>query len=126
MTENSDLQFDRAQFDGSAPKPECAVCATPLYSSYFEVNGQTVCEGCCYKLREATPIGSRPGRVLRATAAGIGAGLAGTVLYWAILAATGYEFAPDRNRGRVRGREGRALGIARPRWMGLSDAWRWG
>ena len=93
MTENSDLQFDRAQFDGSAPKPECAVCATPLYSWYFEVNGQTVCEGCCYKLREATPVGSRPGRVLRATAAGIGAGLAGTVLYWAILAATGYEFA---------------------------------
>ena len=92
VTENSDLQFDRAQFDGSAPKPECAVCATPLYSSYFEVNGQTVCEGCCYKLREATPLGSRPGRVLRATAAGIGAGLAGTVLYWAILAATGYEF----------------------------------
>jgi hypothetical protein len=93
MSENSDLQFERAQFDGAAPHPGCKVCSTPLYSSYFEVNGETVCESCCYKLREATPTGSRVGRVLRATAAGAGAGLGGAILYWGILAATGYEFA---------------------------------
>jgi hypothetical protein len=93
MSENSDLQFERAQFDGAAPHPGCKVCSTPLYSSYFEVNGETVCESCCYKLREATPTGSRAGRVLRATAAGAGAGLGGAILYWGILAAPGYEFA---------------------------------
>ncbi len=92
MTENSDLQFERAQFDGAAPKPECHVCKTPLHRSYFEVNGATVCERCCYALREAGPTGSRAGRVLRAIGAGIGAGLGGAILYWAILAATGYEF----------------------------------
>ena len=92
MTENTDLQFERAQFDNAASQPGCRVCNTPLHGSYFEVNGQTVCEGCCYKLRESTPTGSRAGRVMRATAAGIGAGLAGAILYWAILAATGYEF----------------------------------
>jgi len=92
VTENTDLQFERAKFDGAASQPGCKVCNTPLYGSYYEVNGQTVCEGCCYKLREATPTGSRAGRVLRATAAGIGAGLAGAILYWGILAATGYEF----------------------------------
>jgi hypothetical protein len=92
LAENTDLQFERAQFDEVTPQPACQMCSTPLYSSYFEVNGQTVCEGCCYKLRDATPDGSRAGRVLRAAAAGIGAGLAGAILYWGILAATGYEF----------------------------------
>lgn len=92
MPENTDLQFERAQFDGAASQSACKVCTTPLYGAYYEVNGQTVCEGCCYKLREAGPTGTRGGRVLRAIAAGIGAGLAGALLYWGILAATGYEF----------------------------------
>ncbi len=92
MTENSDLQFERAQFDGAAPQPECQMCKTPLHGSYFEANGETVCERCCYTLREGGPTGSRAGRVLRAIGAGLGAALGGAILYWAILAATGYEF----------------------------------
>ena len=92
MTENSDLQLERAQFDGAAPQPECHMCKTPLQRSYFEANGETVCERCCYTLREAGPSGSRAGRGLRALGAGIGAALGGAILYWAILAATGYEF----------------------------------
>ena len=93
MAETPDLQFDRAQFDGDATQPGCAVCHTPLHGSYFEVNGHTVCEACCYKLREAEPGGSRAGRALRAIAGGIGAGLAGAILYWLILALSGYEFS---------------------------------
>ena len=92
MTDHSDLQFDRAQFDETATQAACKVCSTPLHGSYFEVNGETVCERCCYALRDDAPVGSRAGRVLRATGAGVAAGLAGTILYWAILAATGYEF----------------------------------
>jgi hypothetical protein len=87
-----DLQFERAQFDGPAAEWGCQVCKTPLFASYFEVNGHTVCERCCYQLRDATPVGSRAGRVVRAAAAGAGAALAGAILYWAILAATGYAF----------------------------------
>jgi hypothetical protein len=93
VADTPDLQFDRAQFDGNASQPGCAVCHTPLYGSYYEVNGHTVCEGCCYKLREAQPTGSRGGRALRAIAGGVGAGLAGAILYWLILALTGYEFS---------------------------------
>jgi hypothetical protein len=93
VADTPDLQFDRAQYDGDASKSGCAVCHTPLYGSYFEVNGHTVCEACCYKLREAEPTGSRAGRALRAIAGGVGAGLAGAVLYWLILALTGYEFS---------------------------------
>jgi hypothetical protein len=92
VTENSDLQFERAQFDDAAPQPGCQICTTPLRTSYFEVNGRTVCEGCCSTLRAGAPIGSRAGRVLRSIAAGAGVGLAGAIVYWAILAGTGYEF----------------------------------
>lgn len=93
MSDTPDLQFDRAQFDGDASQAGCRVCHAPLYGSYFEVNGQTVCEACCYKLREAEPTGTRGGRALRAIAGGVGAGLAGAILYWLILAVTGYEFS---------------------------------
>jgi len=92
VTENTDLQFERAQFDEPAAQRGCKVCGTALYGSYFEANGHTVCEACSYKLREGAPAGSRGGRVLRAVGAGIGAAFAGTLLYWGILAATGYVF----------------------------------
>jgi hypothetical protein len=92
VTDTTDLQFERAQFDGDAGQPVCAMCTTPLYSSYFEANGETVCERCCFELRESRDSGSSAGRALRAAGAGIGAALGGSLLYWAILAMTGYEF----------------------------------
>ena len=92
MADSTDLQFEHAQFDGSGPDRGCKVCSAGLSDAYYEVNGHTVCERCCGQLRDQGPTGSRAGRVLRATAAGAGAALAGAVLYWAILAATGYEF----------------------------------
>jgi hypothetical protein len=92
VSENTDLQFDRAQFDGSGPERSCTTCKTPLVGAYYEVNGHMVCERCCFQLREGTPAGSRLGRVARAAGAGAVAALGGALLYWAILAATGYEF----------------------------------
>jgi hypothetical protein len=92
VAENSDLQFERAQFDGSGVERGCKVCGTPLVGSYYDVNGHTVCERCCFQLRDGTPSGSRLGRVVRAAGAGSLAALGGAILYWAILAATGYEF----------------------------------
>jgi hypothetical protein len=92
VSENTDLQFDRAQFDGSGPERSCTTCKTPLVGAYYEVNGHLVCERCCFQLREGTPAGSRLGRVARAAGAGAVAALGGALIYWAILAATGYEF----------------------------------
>jgi hypothetical protein len=91
MAEHTDLQFERAQYADSPPAAACGVCQSPLSTAYYEVNGHTVCEGCSYSLREP-PHGSRAGRVLRATVAGALAALAGAILYWAILALSGYEF----------------------------------
>jgi hypothetical protein len=93
VTETGDLQFERAQFDGAPIKAACLLCDEPLFGAYFEVNGQTVCEKCTFKLKEAENEGSGSGRALRAAGAGLGAAFAGCVLYWAILAMSGYEFA---------------------------------
>ena len=92
MSEQNDLQFERAEFDAVVPQAACAACGAPLFGSYFQVNGRAVCERCCYALREQTAGGSRLGRVFRASAAGAAAALGGAILYWAILALTGYEF----------------------------------
>lgn len=93
MTDAADLQFERAEYDGGPAQAACAICASPLHASYFDVNGQTVCERCCFQLKESEGGGSSAGRVTRAVAAGLGTALAGSALYWAILAMTGYEFA---------------------------------
>jgi hypothetical protein len=93
LTETADLQFERAQFDDAPTRPACLMCDAPLFGSYFEVNGQTVCEKCTFLLKDAENQGSGAGRALRATGAGLGAAIAGCVLYWAILAMSGYEFA---------------------------------
>ena len=89
------------------------------YSSGFEVNGEDGLRRLLLQAPRGHSLGSAPGRVLRATGRGIGAGLAGAALSWAIIAATRLRVRPHRDRCRVRRREGRALGVARPRWMGI-------
>lgn len=91
MADSGDLQFERAEFDQAAPAAVCGTCATPLHSSYFLVNGAMACEACRYGV-EAPDMGSSLGRFARALGAGLGAALAGAVVYYAISAITGYEF----------------------------------
>jgi len=87
----ADLQFDRAQFKATGQRTPCAACSQPLSRSYFEVNGVTVCATCCQKLRDQLEAGSSASRALRAIVAGTVAAVGGTILYYAILALTGYE-----------------------------------
>lgn len=91
----SPLQFDRAELPG-AETPEsqavaCAFCQAPLYSFYFDLNGQMACEACRYKVEEQFQ--TRPGVAgfLRACAAGLGAAAVGAGIYYAVLAITGYQ-----------------------------------
>jgi hypothetical protein len=92
MENGTDLQFDRAQFDNSVPQRVCSGCARPLVASYFSINGNAVCEACCDRVRNQGAGGSPVSRVLKAIGAGAGAALGGAILYYAILALTGYEF----------------------------------
>jgi hypothetical protein len=92
VTETSDIQFDRAEFDQPAGAAACAHCGNGLREQYYQVNGLTVCPACCGGLRASADHGTRGRRVLRAVGAGTAAAIGGSLLYWAILAVTGYEF----------------------------------
>lgn len=91
MSETPDLQLDRAEFDGQHATA-CGACAAPLTTEYFEANGVTVCRSCSEQMRAIGTAGNSASRALRAFGAGLAAAIAGAVLYYAILALTGYEF----------------------------------
>ncbi len=73
---------------GSAP---CAECRGPILDSYYERNRGVVCAAC--QTRFAATMGERAatGGFARAAAFGVGAAAAGAAVYYATLAATGYE-----------------------------------
>jgi hypothetical protein len=88
------LQFERAEYADAAAVTTCAGCQGALADSYFSVGDRILCRGCAERLRsELENQGSRFGRAIRAIGAGAGAALLGTIVYYAVLALTGYEFA---------------------------------
>jgi hypothetical protein len=93
MSDSAGLQFERAEFaKGQSPAAACRVCASELRQNYYTINGQPVCGMCCNRVRQQAERGSSLTRGLRAVGAGTGAAIAGAILYYAILAITGYEF----------------------------------
>ena len=91
MTDATGLQLEHAEFDEHRT-PACATCTTALQDHYYEINGEMVCGGCRDQIGTTGDHGTRASRVARAVAAGMAAALGGSILYWAILAITGYEF----------------------------------
>jgi hypothetical protein len=91
VSNTAELQLDRAEFDGTSGAT-CGVCATTLTTQYYEANGVTVCAACCEKVRAVGTAGTSLTRAMRALGAGAAAALAGSILYYAILALSGYEF----------------------------------
>lgn len=89
----ANLQFDRAEFAGAVARTPCAICHMPLGDSYYQVNGGAMCTACCDELRKSLNAGSPISRAAWATGAGLLAAVAGTVLYYAILASTGYQLS---------------------------------
>jgi hypothetical protein len=92
MSEAAGVQLDRAEFDETTPSFSCFFCSAELVSGYYTVNGSSACASCSQGMRTRMEGGSPGKRVLLAVVAGSGAALAGAVLYYAILALTGYEF----------------------------------
>jgi hypothetical protein len=86
------LQFDRADFDGSASaSAPCAACGQTIWGLYYAANGKVLCERCKTALDQAASQGSSAGRFLKATVCGVGAGAVGSGIWYAVRAATGYE-----------------------------------
>ena len=89
---SGDLQLERAEFENSAHASACAMCANPLVGEYYQVNDRIMCHRCCDLVRGSMEAGSPVGRGLLSIGAGLAAAIGGSILYYAILATTGYEF----------------------------------
>jgi hypothetical protein len=93
MTPDTDLQLERAEFEKPDGRAACAICAATLDRRYYQVNDKTVCPTCCGRLQAALEGGSGLKRGVLALVAGVAAAAVGSILYYVILATTGYEFA---------------------------------
>ena len=92
MSDIAQMQLDRAEFGAEQTAATCETCTATLRNEYYEVNGTMVCAGCREQMAAASDHGTRSSRIARACGAGFGAAIGGAILYWAILAMTGYEF----------------------------------
>lgn len=87
-----DLQFDRVETEGAKAPGTCAECGQPIRDVYYEVNGRVLCDRCRRKTQAKWSAGSSAGRFGKAVVFGLVAAAAGSALYYAVLALTGYEF----------------------------------
>jgi len=97
MTDDKDVAQQPLQFDRVIPKNAaqrspnsvavvCQLCDTPVDTEYYDVNGTTCCPRCRTRVESAseTPRGIVP--LARASAFGLGAGIVGAAIYYAVIA----------------------------------------
>ncbi len=87
---SSDLQFDRAEVPVAK---RCRMCNQPIGETFFRIEGKTICAPCQEKVNAQLTGGSGTERFLKASLYGTLAAVLGAGVYYAILAATGYELA---------------------------------
>jgi hypothetical protein len=91
------LQFDRALSAGDAAGASagatvtCANCRTSITTAYYHIGSHVVCERCRETVQAsfATPRGWKP--FLRAAVFGMGAAIAGAIVYYAVIAIANLE-----------------------------------
>jgi len=86
------LQFDQAEYAGSADSLDCAACNNPIGGEYYSVNGEATCVSCSSRFGGQDGVDSGPvGRFIKASLFGSIAALIGSAVYFSILSLTGYE-----------------------------------
>jgi hypothetical protein len=81
----NEIQFD--QVERPAGASTCANCRGALFGSYFQANGQVLCERCAENIRRfLTSSEGAFGRVVKAVVLGIVGGLGGAAVYTGVLA----------------------------------------
>jgi len=98
MDSNPDaaLQFDTAgpaaaTSPGDGTQVTCVACHRALSESYFDVNGQPVCESCCRELEQHAETPRQWSTFARAALLGFIGAIVGAVLYYAVIAITDFE-----------------------------------
>lgn len=77
---SKDLDFETADFqDQGQATASCVVCKTPIATSYWEANGQLVCERCRHALEQEFGGKVGAGLYLRGALLGGGAALVGAI-----------------------------------------------
>jgi hypothetical protein len=69
----------------------CAMCRSAVSTEYFDVNGQSVCASCRAKLAAMADTPRSWGAFVKAGLFGLGAAIAGAILYYAVIAITNFE-----------------------------------
>src|SRR5436190_18495683 len=96
-TPDGPLQFDRVETDqprNAAPPSEglaCKACGTAIRTEYFSWNGAPLCETCKTTLQTARAGANTWSTFGRAFVFGIGATIAGAILYYGVIAITKLE-----------------------------------
>lgn len=91
------LQFDHAATPDSsgeaAEKPTipCSRCSKQLATYYYSIDGETVCAQCKQTAARSGEAQQGGGAFLRAALFGLGASVLGAVIYYGVIALTGFE-----------------------------------
>ena len=81
-----DLQFDRAvDADTATGAPVCATCNAAIRMYYYDVDGATTCSTCKQAADRANGGGRNSGGMLKALLYGLGAAVAGAIIYYAVM-----------------------------------------
>ncbi|WP_031498673.1 hypothetical protein [Bryobacter aggregatus] len=87
-----DLQFEKAEFSNPAGVGPCVVCGARIHASYYTVNGQAACPNCGVNLSKSQEAPQKS-VLLRGILYALGAAVACSIAYAAILTITNYELA---------------------------------
>ena len=87
-----ELQFERAEYAGGHSGPTCSTCKQPAETEYHQLNGRVFCSACRAQIERAIEKLRKSGSLPRAALFGLGAAIVGALIYYAVSAATGYEF----------------------------------
>ena len=91
-TPGPDMQFERAEPIVPDASPRiCAGCHAVIRDSYYTAGGRLICINCADRILATKPPEPGTKGLLRAALYGAGAALLGTIVYFAVLALSGYE-----------------------------------
>jgi hypothetical protein len=91
-TTGANIQFERAELLTPDASPRiCAGCHAVIHDSYYTSGGRLICTNCADRILARKPPEPGAQGLLRAALYGAGAALLGTIVYFAVLAFSGYE-----------------------------------
>ncbi len=86
-------QLESAEFSADKQSSTvCTSCQRTISAAYFESNDKIFCADCKIAWEAGTDLGGGTGRFIRAFFLGLLAAIASATVYYAVAAATGYEF----------------------------------